>query len=62
MSAENDDDIPSYLVKKSTIIKDRIGCVRTSTYDLPAESFTYGAKGNDESAEKAGDSKLKWIQ
>lgn len=61
MSAENDDDIPSYLVKKSTIMKDRVGCVKTSTYDLPAETFTYGMKATDSSAEKAGDIISNWV-
>lgn len=58
---ENDDDIPSYLTKKRTIIKDRVGCVKTSVYDLPQESFTYGSKAYEEGAEGAGDIISNWI-
>lgn len=54
---ENDEGIPSYLSKKRTIMKDRVGCVRTTVYDLPAEQFVYGLKANDLEAEGAGDSK-----
>ncbi len=28
--------------KKATIIKPRVGCVKTSVYDLPANEHTYG--------------------
>lgn len=35
---------PSHVVKKRTIIKDRVGCVRTSTYHLPPDDYTYGMK------------------
>lgn len=35
---------PSHVVKKRTIIKDRVGCTRTSTYDLPSDDFVYGKK------------------
>jgi len=34
---------PSHLPKKRTIIKDRVGCVRTSTYHLPGENHVFGA-------------------
>jgi len=37
-------ELPSHIVKKRTIIKDRVGCVRTSTYDLPANGHAYGMK------------------
>lgn len=33
---------PSHIVKKCTIMKTRIGCVKTSTYDLPGSSHSYG--------------------
>jgi hypothetical protein len=33
---------PAHLPKKRTIVKDRIGCVRTSTYNLPGDNHTYG--------------------
>lgn len=48
---------PPHLPKKRTIIKDRVGCVRTSTYDLPPSGYTYGMK-MAEGAEGCGDSKL----
>lgn len=45
-----------HLPKKRTIIKDRVGCVRTSTYDLPGgDDYTYGHK-NERGVEGAGDS------
>ncbi len=30
--------------RKRTMIKDRVGCVRTSTYSLPTGNHTYGYK------------------
>ena len=48
---------PSHLQKKRTIIKDRVGCVRTSCYDLPTSNHIYGMK-NPEGLEGAGDSTL----
>lgn len=50
-------DHPTHVVKKRTIIKDRIGCTRTSTYDLPADDFTYGKKSED-TGETVEDSKF----
>jgi hypothetical protein len=44
-----------HLPKKSTIIKDRVGCVRTSTYNLPVDGFTYGKK-TEQLPEGAGES------
>eukprot|EP01040_Poterioochromonas_malhamensis_P005155 gene5155-5523_t len=38
---------PSHVVKKRTIIKDRVGCTRTTTYDLPNDNFVYGKKTED---------------
>jgi hypothetical protein len=38
---------PSHIVKKSTIMKTRIGCVKTSTYDLPAAGHVYGKKNEE---------------
>lgn len=52
----SDDCIPSHLEKKRTIMKARIGCVRTAVCDLPGESFTYGMT-NIKGAEGAGDGK-----
>lgn len=54
MSANHDH--PHHVVKKRTIVKDRVGCVRTSTYSLPAEGHTYGAP-TPEHGEGAGASK-----
>lgn len=45
-----------HLPKKRTIIKDRVGCVKTSTYDLPRDGFSFGRK-SIEGVEGAGDSK-----
>ena len=36
-------DIPPHM-KKRTMIKDRTGCVRTSTRQLPPQGFVYGMK------------------
>ena len=47
---------PSHVVKKRTMIKDRVGCCRTSTYALPTEGHTYGMK-MPEQLEGAGNSK-----
>jgi hypothetical protein len=47
---------PSHIAKKRTIIKDRLGCVRTSTYTLPGDDFTYGAP-TLEASENCADSK-----
>ena len=37
-------DHPAHIQKKRTMMKDRVGCVRQSTYNLPAEGHTYGMK------------------
>ena len=58
MSEEMHDEIPAYLTKKRTIMKARVGCVRSTTYDLPPESFVYGVKANDPDAEGAGDGEM----
>lgn len=44
MSGHHPIEHPSHVVKKRTIIKDRVGCVRTSTYHLPGDHHTYGRK------------------
>jgi len=54
------DNVPSYITKKRTIIKPRVGCVRTTTYDLPNDAFTYG-KANEVMDEGAGDIISNWI-
>jgi hypothetical protein len=45
---------PHHLAKKRTIIKDRLGCVRTSTYQLPGDGFTFG-RPTEERTETAAD-------
>jgi Domain of unknown function (DUF4483) len=35
------DDLTS---RKRTMVKTRVGCVKASTYNLPAESHVYGYK------------------
>ena len=47
---------PFHVIKKRTMVKDRVGCCRTSTYSLPSEGHTYGQK-IPEQPEGAGDSK-----
>lgn len=42
--------------KKRTIVKDRVGCVRTSVYSLPTENHTYG-RPTEYAAEGSGDCK-----
>lgn len=37
-------DHPTHIQKKRTMMKDRVGCVRASTYNLPAEGHSYGMK------------------
>jgi len=48
-------DHPSHVIKKRTMIKDRVGCCRTSTYNLPAEGHIFGMK-SPEQLEGAGNS------
>ena len=48
---------PIHLPKKCTIVKDRVGCVKTSTYSLPPTNHTYGMKMPD-NTEGCGHSKL----
>jgi Domain of unknown function (DUF4483) len=47
------------LAKKSTMVKDVVGHVKTSTYDLPAPSHTYGALVSKD-PETAGQVISKW--
>jgi hypothetical protein len=51
---------PSHVIKKKTIIKDRVGCVRSSIYNLPSAGHTYGMKSTV-SPEGVGDSKFSGI-
>lgn len=51
---------PQHVVKKRTIIKDRIGCVRTSTYNLPTEPHSFGMK-SPEGYEGAGEIISNWV-
>ena len=32
----------SHLHKRSTLVKTRVGCVKTSTYELPSPGHAYG--------------------
>mmetsp|Transcript_8008 Transcript_8008/g.10560 ORF Transcript_8008/g.10560 Transcript_8008/m.10560 type:complete len:227 (+) Transcript_8008:226-906(+) len=45
---------------KRTMIKDKIGTVRTSTYDLPGNEFTYGSQVRPD-VEGAGAVLSKWV-
>lgn len=49
-------DHPTHIQKKRTMMKDRVGCVRASTYNLPAEGHTFGMK-TPENNEGVGSSK-----
>jgi len=53
-------ELASHIVKKRTIIKDRVGCVRTSTYNLPPANHTYGMKTVD-APEGAGEIISNWV-
>ena len=46
--------------KRRTMVKDRVGCVRTSTRNLPRGHFTYGMK-NAPDAEGAGDGTVEYV-
>eukprot|EP00981_Chlorochromonas_danica_P013330 scaffold6156_cov179-Ochromonas_danica.AAC.2 len=48
------------LPKKRTIVKDRVGCVRTSTYSLPPENHIYGKK-TEHTQEGSGDLISNWV-
>ncbi len=51
-------DHPTHIQKKRTMMKDRVGCVRASTYSLPPEGHSYGMK-TEQADEGVGTSKLK---
>lgn len=58
--AQHAHEHPPHLAKKRTIIKDRVGCVRNTTYNLPPEGHCYGTKsGTNE--EGAGDLMSSWV-
>ena len=40
------DTLPAHLHKKKTIIKPRVGVVKTSSFELPADDFVYGRENN----------------
>jgi len=50
----------AHLPKKRTMIKDRVGCVRSTVYSLPGQDFVYG-KPNGISDEGAGDIISNWV-
>lgn len=49
-------ETPQHITKKSTIVKARVGCVKTSTYDLPHANHVYG-KPHEEDEVGVADSK-----
>ena len=52
--------LPVNLPKKRTLIKDRVGCARTSTYNLPSDpKFVFGMKARGES-ETTGEIISNW--
>ncbi|KAJ1406432.1 hypothetical protein B484DRAFT_436707 [Ochromonadaceae sp. CCMP2298] len=53
-------DHPTHIPKKRTMMKDRVGCVRASTYSLPMEGHTYGMK-TPEAFEGAGTIISNWV-
>mmetsp|Transcript_12830 Transcript_12830/g.12910 ORF Transcript_12830/g.12910 Transcript_12830/m.12910 type:complete len:91 (-) Transcript_12830:394-666(-) len=46
--------------KKRTMIKDRVGCVRTSSYNLPPGDHVYGKQSNPD-PENAGEVLSNWV-
>jgi len=53
-------DVPKYVTKKRTMIKDRVGFGRTSVYTLPQDGHIYG-KSVPADEENAGDVISKWV-
>jgi hypothetical protein len=51
---------PAHIPKKCTMVKDRVGCPKTSTHDLPVGNFTYG-KPRAPDPENAGDIISNWV-
>jgi hypothetical protein len=50
-----------HLPKRRTMVKDRVGCVRSSTYSLPTENrHVYGLK-REPDLENAGDIISNWV-
>jgi len=47
-------------MKKRTMIKDRVGCVRASSYNLPSDDFVYGAPKHPD-RETAGQVISSWV-
>jgi hypothetical protein len=37
-------DVPPHITKRRTMIKDRVGCVRSSAVTLPPATHVYGKK------------------
>lgn len=37
-------DVPTHITKRRTMIKDRVGCVKSSTTVLPPADHVYGLK------------------
>lgn len=52
------EDHPSHIPKRRTLVKSRVGCVKTSTYDLPQGEHTYGYSAPSD-PEGAGESKTQ---
>lgn len=52
-----------HIPKRSTLIKDRVGCVRSSVYDLPPTNYTYGkpSYGPSNVSEGAGEIISNWV-
>ena len=59
MSTSNEERIRQ-VPKKRTMVKDRVGCCRTSTYNLPDAGHVYGRPAG-ESPEGAGDLISNWV-
>jgi hypothetical protein len=51
---------PAHIPKKRTMVKDRIGCPKTTTYDLPEGEFVFG-KPRDPDPENAGEIISNWV-
>ena len=59
---KEEEEAHTHLARKSTLVKTRVGCVRTSTYDLPQNpNHTYGSKSTVNEDEKVGNIITSWV-
>lgn len=62
MPKKEEDEHSTHLARKSTLVKTRVGCVKTSTYDLPQNpNHAYGSKNEINEDEKVGKIITSWV-